>query len=104
MTNIKHSITIKNKRYMYTLNPKKDGVTHVVCESANINQDFLNEDIPALLQDLPNLIIAEKDYVKAKSTVIHIRMGADEKKQLEQKAIKSGFNSVSGYMRNLALN
>ena len=104
MNTIKHSITIKNKRHEYYLETKKDGVTRVRCVSASIDQDFLNEDIPALLQDLPNLIIAEQKYVKAKNTVVHIRMRTDEKEKLEQKAIKSGFNSISGYMRNLALN
>jgi len=62
--NIQHSITVKNKKHVYTLAPSGKNMTNVLCETAGVNQDFLNEDVPALLLDLPNLIIAEQDYAK----------------------------------------
>ena len=61
---LKHYITINNKKYYYILNPAKKGTTLVECKAANINQEFLNEDVPELLNDLPNLILAEKKYKK----------------------------------------
>lgn len=100
---IQHSVTVKNKKYAYSLDPKKNGTTLVHCDAAGINQPFLNEDVPALLTDLPHLIIAEQKYAKAQNSVIHFRLKSEEKKRLEQKAVKSGFVTVSAYLRNLAL-
>ncbi len=99
----KHSITVKNRRYTYTLEPKRGGTTHIVCKSAKIDQDFLNEDVPALLADLPELIIAEQEHKKEKSAVVQFRLKPEEKKGLEKEAIKKGFSNVSAYLRALAL-
>ncbi len=99
----KHSITVKNKKHTYFLKPKKGGITYVVCKSAKIDQDFLNEDIPALLADLPKLIIAEQEYKKAQSVTVQFRLKPEEKKLIEQKATKQGFSSISAYLRSLAL-
>ncbi len=59
---VNHFVLLGNKRYNYTLVPASKETTHVVCKSANLDQEFLNEDVPALLNDLPNLILAEKEY------------------------------------------
>ncbi len=99
----KHFITINNKKYFYTLKPASPEATFVECEAANIAQEFLNEDIPRLLSDLPNLIIAEKKYTKQQSEIIRFRISATDKKNIQKKAIKKGYNSVSGYLRDLAL-
>ena len=85
---------------MRQINPQ---MSHVICEAANISQDFLNEDVPALLQDLPNLIIAEKNYNNKQEEVIRFRISLEDKKLIEQKALKNGYTSVSGYLRDLAL-
>ena len=61
-------ITINNKKYFYTLKPASKETTLVECKAANIAQEFLNEDVPALLNDLPHLILAEKDYQKKQET------------------------------------
>ena len=98
-----HSITVKNKKYRYSLEPKRGGITRVICKDAKIDQDFLNEDVPALLSDLPELIIAEQEYKKSQSTVVQFRLKLEEKRRLEQIAIKRGFSNLSAYLRSLAL-
>jgi len=103
MKNIKYFITIGNKKYFYTLKPSKKGSTLVECQAANIKQEFLNEDIPELLNDFPNLIIAEKKYKKQQSELIRFRISPEDKKQIEKIAVTKGYTSVSGYLRDLAL-
>ena len=100
---LKHFLTVKNKKFFYELAPISKKTTRIICESANINQEFLNEDVPGLLADLPNLILAEKEYSTAQSEVIRFRVSPEDKKRIEQKAIKKGFSSVSGFLRNLSL-
>jgi len=102
-TLLKHFITLNNKKYFYTLKPANEDTTFLVCEAANISQDFLNEDIPALLNDLPNLILAEKDHQKKQSEVIRFRVSQDMKKMIEKKAAQKGYSSISSYLRDLSL-
>jgi len=63
----------------------------------------LNEDIPWLLQDLPNLILAQKKYNEECSTVIRFRVSPSDKKRIEQNSLQKGYTSVSGYMRDIAM-
>ena len=101
-TPIKHYITLNNKKYFYTL--KSCGNSTIVkCDAAKISQEFLNEDVPALLNDLPNLILSEKEYKKQQSEVIRFRISTEDKKRIEKKAIKKGYTSVSSFLRDLAL-
>ena len=100
---IKHYITLNNKKYFYTLKNAGSKSTTVNCETANLAQEFLNEDIPALLNDLPNLILAEKDYKKQQSQVIRFRISTEDKKKIEKKALQKGYTSISGFLRDLAL-
>ena len=100
----KHFITINNKKYSYELSPISKETTHVLCEAANIDQEFLNEDIPELLIDLANLILAEKNYEKAQSTVIRFRISVADKKLIEKTAAKKGYASVSSYLKSVSLN
>lgn len=102
-TLLKHFITIKNKKYFYTLKPASKNSTFVKCEAANIGQEFLNEDVPSLLNDLPNLIMAEQTHNKQQSETIRFRVSNDDKKIIEKNAIKKGYPSLSGYLRDLAL-
>lgn len=95
-------MTIKNKKYGYTLKVGKK-LTVVKCEAANIDQDFLNEDIPLLLKDLPELIISEQKYQKGKDTVMRFRISPEDKKLIEKKALAHGYSSVSTFLRALAL-
>ena len=102
-TALKHFITINNKKYLYTLKSASGDTTFVECEAANIAQEFLNEDVPDLLNDLPNLIMAEKKYTKQQSETIRFRVTVEDKKNIEKKAVQKGYSSVSGYLRDLSL-
>ncbi len=103
-TPIQHSLTFGNNKYSYSLEKASKETTRVVCKAAKIDQEFLNEDIPALLSDLPNLIQAEKEHDDQQSEVIRFRINTEEKRLIEMKAVKLGFASVSGYLRHLSLN
>lgn len=101
MKTITSTINIQNKKYSYTLEQRKNGV-FVTCPDANISQLFDAEDVPALIFDLPNLIIAEKEYAD-KAEVIRFRVDKETKKRIESIATQKGFASVSAYLRTLAL-
>lgn len=77
--------------------------TFVECEAAHIAQPFLNEDIPELLCSLPELILAEKKYQDNQEAIIRFRVSTEDKKEIEQKALKKGFKSVSEFLRSMAL-
>jgi hypothetical protein len=101
---VKATITVQNKKYEYSLaKTKESGVVHFVCVAANIDQDFLAEDIPALLLDLPHLIVAEIEHKEADTEVLRFRISAEDKKKIQQKAQSRGFKSVSDYLRAQAL-
>lgn len=103
----KHFITFSNKKYVYTMRPYKDDIFEdgifFECEAAGIGQPFLREDIPALLVDLPNLIIAEKVYQKKQKDIIRFRVTVEDKRKIEKEAVKKGYPSVSAFLRDLAL-
>lgn len=100
---LKHSVTLNNKKYFYTLKPYDKECAWVECEAADIGQPFLNEDIPALLVDLPNLILAEKEYQKKHEEVIRFRVSSEDKEIIEKKAAKEGYPTISAFLRHLAL-
>lgn len=97
------NITVNNKKYSYSLEQRKNNLVFVECKPANIAQEFLAADVPNLLIDLPNLIIAEKEYIKNQSDVIRFRVSPADKSIIEKKAVKEGFHSLSDYLRHLAL-
>lgn len=99
----KHFITLNNKKHFYELKKKNSGSTIIKCPDANLNQEFLNEDIPALLNDLPNLILAEKKYQASQTETIRFRLKPQEKKLIAQKALKEGYPNVSSFLRHRAL-
>ncbi len=102
-TSLKHYVTLNNKKYFYTLKPHDEETVWFECDAANIGQPFLNEDIPALLIDLPDLILAEKEYLKKQEEVIRFRVSSEDKKAIEKKAAKEGYKSISSFLRALAL-
>lgn len=102
-TLIKHFITLGNKKYFYTMNSITKETTFIECEAAKIAQEFLNEDVPSLLIDLPNLIISEKEHNKKQSEVMRFRVSSDDKKNIEKKATEKGYSSVSSFLRDLSL-
>lgn len=99
------TITVQNKKYEYTLSPIKGTgeVVRFVCKAAKIDQEFLAEDIPALMFDLPALIVAEKKHSASQSEVVRFRVSSTDKKKIEQKAIAKGYDSVSDYLRAIAV-
>ena len=102
-TTSQHSITINNKKYFYSLKPKSSKTTFVECVAAKINQEFLNEDIPTLLNDLSNLILAEKKCQHQQSAIIRFRVKPEDKKLIEQKAHRKGYSNISAFVRDLTL-
>ena len=98
----KYFINIGNKKYFYLLSTIDANTSFVECEAANIGQPFQNEDIPALLMDLPNLILAEKEYRKEQD-MIRFRVSSEDKRMIEKLASERGYTSVSEFMRHLAL-
>ena len=99
---LKHFITINNKKYFYNLKVRGK-TTFVNCPEANLAQAFKNEDVPALLNDLPNLILAEKKYRKNHDKVIRFRISLEDKILIEKKALQKGYSSVSSFLRDLAI-
>lgn len=98
------TITVQNKKYEYTLKSTKEkGVVRFVCKGANIDQDFLAEDIPVLILNLPALIVAERAYQDNQTEVVRFRISSEDKKKIEKKAHASGFDTVSDYLRARAL-
>ena len=100
---IEHTLTFKNKKFTYELIPASKKTSWVKCKVAHLSQEFLNEDIPKLLNDLPNLITAEQEYHAQKSEMIRFRISQEDKKQIEKIALKKGYSSISKYLRSLAL-
>jgi len=96
---IVNTITLNNKKYKYLMRENKDGSIYFESKDAKIAQDFLAEDIPKLILDLPNLILAEKEYSKKASELIQFRVTPEEKKKITEKALKEGYDSVSAFLK-----
>ncbi len=78
--------TVQNKKYEYTFKSVKEkGVVRFVCKGANIDQDFLLEDVPARILDLPNLILLERAYQDNQTEVIRFRISSEDRKKLRKK-------------------
>jgi len=97
------TITIKNKKYPYILEKTKSGTVHLKVEAACIDQEFLSEDVAEIILDIPNLIVAEQEHQKQQSEIIRFRVSGKDKQKIETQAIKKGYSSVSGYLRDIAL-
>lgn len=100
MKKIIGEIKINNKKYEYSLEDIKKGIVYMECKAAKIDQEFLKKDIAGILIDLPNLILAEKEYSKKASETIQLRVTPKVKREIEKKALKEGFDSVSAYLRS----
>jgi hypothetical protein len=99
----KYFVTVNNKKYFYTLRNVDKKSIFVQCDAANIGQEFLKEDVADLLIDLPNLILAEKEYKSGQGEIIRFRLEAEDKKAILLKAQKNGYKTVSAFLRHLAL-
>ncbi len=95
-------VNIGNKKYPCTLKKVNEMETYVECPAARINQGFLNEDVPELIQYLPDHILDAREYEK-REEIVRFRIGSEYKKKIEKKALKKGYTSISAYLRDLAL-
>ncbi len=102
-----HSILVNNRKYDYQLLPEiEDGenVTRVICDKINVNQTFLNEDIPEFLVDLPELILDEIEFERSqKTTYIRVRVTPEEKLKIQKNSLKKGFKNTSEFVRSMAM-
>ena len=102
---MKHYIEIKGEKHKYDIIPNSDNKTsRIVCHSAKIDQDFLNEDIPALLNDLKNLIIAEEKYENSLNKTIRFRASLKEKETILKNVKKYWYKNMSDFLKAVALN
>ena len=79
----------------------------LVCESADIRERFPNDEIPRILAQLPRLIsdrAAALREEEAQSEVLRFRVTPNEKRRIEEVALAAGFDTVSAYLRAVALN
>jgi len=101
---VEHFVSINNKKYSYSMIPvKRKNMVRFVCEAGAIDQEFLKEDVYALLVDLPELIIAEIEYIKKQKEIVRFRVSGEEKQQILKNALKKGYKNVSSFLRDLAL-
>lgn len=99
---VHHSIIVDGKQYRYSMRKIDDEMTYFYCRAAQLSQEFYHEDIPELLQNLPDHIRDAKEYEK-RQEVIRFRISMEDKRKIYQKAMKHGYTSVSQYLRDLAL-
>ena len=104
MSGRKHYIIIGNQRHGYTLTPTPK-VTHLICRSANIEDRFPNNEIPRILAELPRLIAAHNSASAAlqQTEVVRFRVTEDEREQIEHNAFTAGYDTISAYLRDVAL-
>lgn len=81
---------------------KTDGeIVKIYCQWAGIDQEYLKDDLPLLLEDIEDLIV-EHQLIN-KTSNINIRVKTTDKLEIEKKAARKGYNSVSEYILQLAL-
>ena len=79
----------------------KAGAIHVRCDIIWLNQGYLKQDLPLLLEDLPDMITELQQ--EKKDTNIPIRFSAKERLQIEEKAKQNWYKNISSYIRETVL-
>ncbi len=102
MQQLKHYVIIGNRKYGYTLQPKRT-VTTLVCRGAGINERFANNEIPQVLSNLPGLILRALQAEETQAEVMRFRVTGEEKEQITHNAIEGGFDNISAYIRSKLL-
>ncbi len=96
---MKHYIVVGNRKYEYILEPARTRTT-LVCEGAGIRQKYLNSEIPAILANLPSIIInLTEQQSEVQSEALRFRVTPSEKEQIARDAYEAGFSSMSAYLR-----
>ena len=103
MKPFEHFLKMGRKSYKYSITPINRKEVYFECEAAGIAQEFLAQDIPNLLMELPDLILSEIEFNKTYNQMIRFRITSDEKRQIQKNAIKNGYNNISAFIRDLAL-
>lgn len=99
-----HFVKVGNKSYPYSLTvDKRKKLAHFLCEEANIEQKFALDEIPELLQLLPEHIREEQKYRVRQDSVLRFRVSGKEKLEIEKRAKEKGFKNISSYLRAVAL-
>jgi len=99
-------VLVQNKKYAYFISSQKGDIVHFICEGALIDQEYMAEDIPSLLENLPDMILDEILYKAEKrktQQTLRFRVSSKEKCLIEKKSRKYGFESTSEFIRSLAL-
>jgi len=99
---VKHFLVIGKKRYDYELQPARR-FTLLVVRDAGIEERIPNEDIPKILLKLPEIIMEAREESIKQSEVMRFRVATEEKQEIERQAYENGFESVSAYLRAVAL-
>lgn len=100
---LKNYIEINKKKYTYFIEEVDTEISKIICKSANIDQEFLNEDIVTLLKDLPNLIKSEQEYKDKKDSVIRFRVTSIEKVKIQEKVKKAWYKTISSFIKDKIL-
>ena len=101
---IKNYIEVDNKKYSYFFEEIDSDISKIICKTAKIEQEFLNEDILNLLKDLPNLIKSEQEYKDKKDNIIRFRVSALEKIKLQEKVKQSWYKTLSAFIKDKVFN
>lgn len=83
------------------IDPHNWEIVHIYCEWARLDQEYLKEDIPTLLEDIEELILMELE--ENKDSNINIRIRSSDKIKIEQNAQKNGYKSVSEFIKDRCL-
>ncbi len=100
---VKHVIVIGKKKYDYELQPARR-FTVLVLRELGIEERVPNEELPKILLKLPEIIMRSREDESSKqSEVMRFRVSPEEKTEIERMAFENGFESVSAYIRAVAL-
>ncbi len=100
---VKHVIVIGKKKYDYELQPARR-FTVLVLRELGIEEKVPNEELPKILLKLPEIIMRSREDESSKqSEVMRFRVSPEEKSEIERMAFENGFESVSAYIRAVAL-
>jgi len=103
MASIKHYIIVGNKKYEYVLKPARTRTT-IVCSDADINRTYSNHEIPAILANLPDIILAlQRANAQTQSEALRFRVTPEEKERIAQDALNAGYDTISAYLRDIVL-
>lgn len=100
---IKNYVQVGGVKYAYSIAPVDTWVSRITCKEARVDQEFLNEDIVAVLSDIPNLIQAERKHSAKQDSVIRFRVSSSEKLKIQNKAKQKGYTTMSDFIKDSIL-